>query len=382
MKVAIYIREPQTRKYKPATPRGLYAPNTKFCLRYTLNGKRTWEQLDVSSYKEAHAISLKRLSELITESCKEQPTWSDKLRESFKLPTPRPKPEPKPALSADDFMLDKAMDKYLENVETKSSKTSQGYRYTLQQFYASSGNLALSQVTTQHLYDFVGYLRREGLGDRTIHNRVGEVVTFLRHFGIKGVTIKIKYVEQKVRAYRPDELKALLKAATPDEKLLFQFFLSTGAREQEVMYAEWDDIDFVDKLFLVRAKDGWTPKDYEEREIPLPDFLLTALKKRMLATKGKLIFPTTVDGQERPDGHMLRKLKYLAERAELRGEFKLHKFRKTFATLQHRDGVDARTIQKRLGHSSLETTLAYLEGEEPRSGRTRGQVNGTFGVFA
>jgi len=264
-------------------------------------------------------------------------------------------------------------------VATKSSKTSSGYRYTLQQFYASTGNLVLSRVTTQQLYDFVGYLRRERLSDRTIHNRVGEVVTFLRHFGIKDVTLRVKYVEQKVRAYRPDELKALFAVATPEELLMFQFVLCTGAREQEVMHAEWNDIDFVDGLFTVKAKQHWTPKDYEEREIPLPDFLLAALKKHMLETKGRLLFPTA---QGKPNGHMLRELKALARRAGLQGEFKLHKFRKTYATLQHRDGVDARTIQKRLGHSDLSTTLAYLEGEEPRSVRTREQVNGTFGVFA
>jgi integrase/recombinase XerD len=87
---------------------------------------------------------------------------------------------------------------------------------------------------------FVGYLRREGLGDRTVHNRVGEVVTFLRHFGIKDVTLRVKYVEQKVRAYRPDELKALFGAADPEEWILFQFYLCTGGREQEVIYAEWN----------------------------------------------------------------------------------------------------------------------------------------------
>jgi integrase/recombinase XerD len=193
------------------------------------------------------------------------------------------------------------------------------------------------------------------------------------------VTLRVKYVEQKVRAYRSDELKALFAAATPDEWLLFQFFFCTGAREQEVMYAEWNDIDFVDGLFTVRAKANWTPKDYEEREIPLPDFLVAALKKHMLEIKGNLIFPTK---QGKPNGHMLRVLKALAQRAGLHGEFKLHKFRKSYATLQHRDGVDARTIQKRLGHSDLSTTLAYLEGEEPRSVRSREQVNGTFGVYA
>ena len=71
MKVAIYIRESGTRQYKPASPRAMYPANVTFCLRYTLGGKRRWEQLSVSTYKEAQAASLKRLSDLITESCQE-----------------------------------------------------------------------------------------------------------------------------------------------------------------------------------------------------------------------------------------------------------------------------------------------------------------------
>jgi len=110
----------------------------------------------------------------------------------------------------------------------------------------------------------------------------------------------VKYVEQKVRAYRPDELKALFTAADPEEWLMFQFFLCTGAREQEVMHGEWGDIDFVDGLFTVRAKSNWTPKDYEEREIPLPDFLIAALRKRMLETKGSLHLPDKARQAQRP----------------------------------------------------------------------------------
>jgi len=59
-------------------------------------------------------------------------------------------------------MLDAAIDRYLKNAATKSSKTSSGYRYTLQLFYASSGNLVLSQVSTQQLDDFVANLRSKG----------------------------------------------------------------------------------------------------------------------------------------------------------------------------------------------------------------------------
>jgi hypothetical protein len=169
MKVAIYIRESGSRQYKPASPRAAYSPNTTFCLRYTEQGKRKWQQLDVKSYKEAQAASLKKLTELITDSCKQKPDVGTVISRNLDLPAPRPA---KPVQSTGQLMLDAAIDKYIENVQTKSSKTSRGYRYTLQQFYASSANLVLANITTQQLYDFVGYLRREGLGDRTIHNRV------------------------------------------------------------------------------------------------------------------------------------------------------------------------------------------------------------------
>jgi integrase len=44
-------------------------------------------------------------------------------------------------------------------------------------------------------------------------------------------------------------------------------------------------------------------------------------------------------------------------------------------------GVSARTLQKWLGHASLETTLAYLEAADIRSERTREQVNNSFAVL-
>ena len=111
----------------------------------------------------------------------------------------------------------------------------------------------------------------------------------------------------------------------------------------------------------------------------MPDFLVAALKTRLLHTKGKLIFPNTIGTV---NGHLIRIIQRVAKRAGIRGEATLHKWRKTFATQQHRAGLDARTIQKRLGHSDLATTLTYLEGEDSRSDRSRELVNSTFGVFA
>jgi integrase/recombinase XerD len=373
MRVSLYVRHASSRKYEKVSAKqsfkgGNFPSDTIFVLRYVRDGKRCFETLkDCPNLKAAFELRAERELDL--------------LRGTVPVSAPRPATvtKPMPATPKDALMLDAAIDKYVAHVKAKALKTADDYRYSLQEFYKVVRNMELTAITEEHLDVYAAAMRCEGLEDRTIHNRIGEVVTFLRWFGIKNVSIRVKYVEKKVRAYRPDELASLFSVTDEEETLLYQFFLTTGAREQEVMFAEWSDIDFVDALFTVKAKKDWKPKDYEEREIPIPDFLVAALKARMLRTKSKLIFPTK---EGKPDGHFLRRLQAIVKRAGIPGQWGLHKFRKSYATLQHRDGVDARTIQKRLGHSDLETTLAYLEGEESRSDRSRRQVNQTFAAFA
>jgi integrase len=59
----------------------------------------------------------------------------------------------------------------------------------------------------------------------------------------------------------------------------------------------------------------------------------------------------------------------------------LHRFRKTFATMHHEAGVSARTIQRWLRHSSLDTTLRYLAGSDDKSEKTRTKVNSSFAAI-
>jgi integrase/recombinase XerD len=46
--------------------------------------------------------------------------------------------------------------------------------------------------------------------------------------------------------------------------------------------------------------------------------------------------------------------------------------------MHHEAGVSVCTIQRWLGHSSLDTTLRYLAGSDDASERTRERVNSTF----
>src|SRR6267142_105934 len=49
-----------------------------------------------------------------------------------------------------------------------------------------------------------------------------------------------KPVKQKPRAYSDADIKKLFETMTEEEWERYAFFLSTGCREQEVMYATWD----------------------------------------------------------------------------------------------------------------------------------------------
>ncbi len=374
-KVGLYTRvsENGRRRYKRVNPKKPYPLGTRFFLRYCdpATGKRIWEPIRADRQDFVidgkAAIAKARIKE--GEVMLGQPT-----------------PTPKPAAASDgNQTLADAIQRYVGMIaEAKSLRTSSAYEFTLKQFQKTCSKTRLRDITSDDLMTFAISMKQDGLSDRTISNRVSEVVTFLRKNGYREVTLKWKYTEKKVRAYRPDELKTLFSAATPDEWLLFQFFLGTGAREQEGMYACWEDIDFQDGIFTVREHLdlGFRPKDCEEREVPLPDHLVGALKQRFLVNGNqRLIFPNPRTG--RPEGHFLRKLKDLAKRAGLNpDDCGLHKFRKSYATLQHENGTSARTIQRRLGHSALETTLAYLEAADVRSEESRRQVNGVFAAFA
>jgi integrase len=59
----------------------------------------------------------------------------------------------------------------------------------------------------------------------------------------------------------------------------------------------------------------------------------------------------------------------------------LHKFRRTYATLHHENGVPIRTLMGWLGHSDLETTIRYLAAADPGSQRTRALVDKSWKAF-
>jgi integrase len=135
-------------------------------------------------------------------------------------------------------------------------------------------------------------------------------------------------------------------------------FLSTGFRERELAYLPWRNLDLATRIVSVkevrvkgRSQFNFRPKDSEERDIKLPLHVVEALaRRREERPNDYLVFPSA---SGLPEEHFLRDLKEIALGAGLNcghyvgvvnrkevscskyavcEHWKLHRFRKTFAT--------------------------------------------------
>ena len=74
------------------------------------------------------------------------------------------------------------------------------------------------------------------------------------------------------------DIDSLLQAATSNYRSIFIAFLRTGLRKNELVYLEWNDIDFSRRQIRVINKKSHSPKRNKERFIPIDDVLMKILK--------------------------------------------------------------------------------------------------------
>ena len=211
---------------------------------------------------------------------------------------------------------------------------------------------------------------------RTINYELSVLRTFFyflireRNLPIANPCAKFKLLKDpRVKAkrrpptYRQEELDKIFGVCDEREKTIFATLLLTGLREEELCFLTWPDVDIADlDKATVRVsgegKVGFTPKDYEERLIPIPRDLAELMAR--LPRTSALVFPTKSGNRQT---HLLRRLKEIADAAEVAG-VTLHKFRHTYATRLLESGCDIVTVQRLMGHSDLDTTRQYLDPDE------------------
>src|SRR5207248_571913 len=168
-------------------------------------------------------------------------------------------------------------------------KTYAAYSTALKYFQESCPKLNLHDIERKDVLKFSAFLRDvKKQSPRSVYNKFENVMTFLKAQAIHGLVGKNdwpRFVEEEPEVYEHEELDKLFNACTAEERLWFEFFLMTGMREQEVMHCSWNDVNLSRGTVTVRYKPeyGFSPKNYKEREVPIPAKLVRSLKRR----KGK-----------------------------------------------------------------------------------------------
>jgi len=272
----------------------------------------------------------------------------------------------------------------------KSEKTLRAYNYRLGLFldFAAQQNLRyLDQIDRNQLLQYVKFLRQHesDLDDRTVHNIFETLNTFLRTRDILiagKILAELDYAEKPPKPYTKQELKDMFATMDDEEKLLYGLFLNSGVRDAEMQNTEYADFNW-EKCTLhlqpktwhkFRLKGKSKKRSAKDRFIPIAAKLVWKIKERLRERNAQphdLVFP---NGEGKPDGHFLRKLKAIAKKAGVEGA-ELHRFRKTYADTLHEEGVSVNTIRIRLGHESLDVTLAYLKGKDAESEEAQEHAN-------
>ena len=276
---------------------------------------------------------------------------------------------------------------FLDHVRVHSPdkpRTHQRYRIVLEHFERILGSRRFVEVVTRKDIDdyktkrsgeYSEQHKHRRIAPRTINYEVSVVRTFFnflineREVRFENPCARFKPLrdpKEKARrrppVYSQAELDRLFEACTEDERAIFATFLLTGLRDQELSFLEWPNIDLRrDRAALQitgEGKLGFSPKDYEERILPMPEELAKLLRK--LPRDSEWVFPTTTGGRST---HLLRRLKGIADTAGVE-HATLHKFRHTYATRLLESGCDIVTVQKLMGHSDIETTRQYLDPDD------------------
>ena len=160
--------------------------------------------------------------------------------------------------------------------------------------------------------------------------------------------------------------------------------LYAGLRNEEMCWLKWTSVDWDKRILNIQESvceltgESWVPKDYEtrrvdvkpacmdylakerqrqEREEVLGPFVLSA-GRHIKQVSDERLRPMHPDSPSKAFSRMIRDEKW-DERITI------YSMRHTYATMALRSGVDLRTLQKRMGHSDLKTTMEYLHFIEP-----------------
>jgi integrase/recombinase XerC len=271
--------------------------------------------------------------------------------------------------------------KMLRVVRNASEHTLRNYQLDLQAFQAQSKSIKIIDIDKRVIREYLADLNRQGAAKRTVLRRLSSLRSFF-NFLMKEKLLSSNPMEEiespKAEKKIPqmlsyDQVERLF--AQPDlksylgyrDRCAMELFYSSGLRVSELIALSRKDVDLEHLRIRVKGKGK------KERVIPMtqnaakwigeylnhPERLLHCAEHRaqvdeeavFLNKWGKRLTTRSVD----------RKFVDYLLASGLSGKITPHTIRHTIATHWLERGMDLKTIQTLLGHSSLATTTIYTQ---------------------
>ena len=268
--------------------------------------------------------------------------------------------------------LKKSLKDFLR-IKNYSEHTISNYERDINRFleYLGDKKIDSSDINTSIITGWIIYLRKDGLGNRSIQRNISSLKNFYK-FLFKSGLVDINHFES---VQSPKIGETLPKALTPEdvEKLLsfepntfsefrdkafLELLYSSGLRVSEAVNVNISsfesDLNFVKVL----------GKGNKERMLPVGKFAKDAITK-WLETRNKNINTTdalfTNRYGKRISVRAMQQRIYKISIAQGMSPVSPHMLRHSFATHILESSGDLRSIQEMLGHSSLSTTQIYTK---------------------
>lgn len=272
--------------------------------------------------------------------------------------------------------IDAAIARFIERAQTRgvrpdTVKYYQQHLRNFQTFTASVGLNDLQQIQAEHIDSYIAWMAKKGNKPRTInaHLRAARaLLNWLFDYGYLDRQIKIKLVkveQEMIKTFGEEEIGKLIEPPRKDANFvelrdwaMICTLLQTGMRRSTLRNLRVSDIDFDRDEIRLRHT-----KNRRQQVIPLQlthrRVLRRYLQSRNDWHEDDFLFCTKTMEQLKPRSVEDRIKLYCKSRGIDPDGVGCHIFRHSFARLALVRGIDLLTLQKVLGHSSLDMTQKY-----------------------
>jgi len=275
--------------------------------------------------------------------------------------------------------------------DLREVKTLNHYKDAVRHFFAvNPRKLRTSELGAEHFSKMARALAKQH-SETTANSYLRDLracVSWLHDQGLIKHAPRIQFFRsttKKPEVFTEDELEQMhvkLLALAPTKRrwhnLLkcFQVLRWSGMRGSEVLHLKWQHIDFNARLIRLTESDGFRIKNRKEELIPLAEPLIEFL----LLTNHENETWLLDDGRGNKYWKHLNELTAAMRRFQrslgISGPKPLHGFRATLATqLTGIENANVYLVQRLLRHSSITTTMGYVNPEQQQIADLVNQLN-------